>query len=302
MKSPPSTTTTVSMPNKYQLPYVKDLYKQASDAAAAQPTSFDGPVAALPQQGQYDAYNQMLQQTGAIGQAGQTQVNLGQQWGQDLLTGKKDMPTMAGYDFAGLDRALAAEANPIMQKYTEQLIPSFRSDALAQGAGQNSRALEVMPQQFNQQMSRELSDSFARMAMTDLESQRQAQPKYDLMQQQLAGMLPQLAQGGMAQPAMQQQILSALQGLDQQSIDAAIAKLGLNQDLAFGPLERKAGIIYGSGGGQTTSTANKTGGGIGGALQGGIGGAMGAAALGANMTNPLTMGAVALAALLGGLG
>lgn len=300
MKSTPSSTTNVSEPNKWQLPYVNDIFSRGQAAANSLPTSYSGPVAALPQQGQYDAYNSMLGKTGAIGAAGGQQQQIGQKWASDILGGGTKMPTMAGYDFAGLDRSLDAEARPIMEKYTQQLIPQFQSDAMAAGAGTNSRALEQMPQVFNRDMSRELSDSFARMAMTDLDSQRQAQPQYAQMEQSLAAMLPQMAQGGLMGDAMTQQILASIQGLDQQGITADLQRLGLNQDLAFGPLERYANLIYGSGGGSTTQTTTQGSN----PLQGALGGIMGGAGIGSALalSNPWTAGIAGVMGLLGGLG
>lgn len=302
MKGQPSKTTTVNEPNSMQKPYVADLFKQAQAMFGMLPNSYSGPVAALPQQGQYDAFMRMFNNP-AVGQAGQAQAAIGQDWTNRLASGGMAVPKMENYNFAGLDRTLEATAKPMLERYTNQLIPQFKSDTLMQGGGTNSRALELMPAAFNRDLSRELSDSFARTALEDISSIREAQPKYNLMEQQMAMMLPQLAQGSLAGDAMKQQILAAIQGLDQQGINAQLQRLGLNQELAFGPLERYASIIYGSGGGQSTSKTTAGSNPLGGAIGGAMGGAgLSSALLTGGMSNPWTAPIVLGMALLGGLG
>jgi hypothetical protein len=209
---------------------------------------------------------------------------------------------MENYNYAGLDRKLEADARPILEKYTEQLLPGMKSDAAVQGAGGGNR-LALHKDALGRNLSRELSDSFARTSLEDIQSIREAQPKYDLTQQNLASMLPMLAQGGAAGNQYMLQLLQQDQMLRQQDIDSQMGSIGMNQEMAMGPLERMFNVLYGSGGG--TSTATTTGAkpsGLMGALQGGLGGAMGASALGASMSNPWTMGGIGLMALLGGLG
>lgn len=300
MKSAPSKTTTTNEPTKAvrdQLPW---LFSQAK--AATQLPKYTGPVMAPVQPGQYSAANDMLNSLQPVADAGQMQVNLGEQWGQDLLAGRKDVPMLQNYDYAGLNTALDATARPMLERYTQELIPQFQQNMFAQGAGTNSRITELMPQQFATSLNRELSDSFARMSLEDINSIRESQPKYDAVQMSLAQMLPQLAQGGLAAPALQSQILAAIQGLDQQGLDAEMAKYGYQTEQALGPLERFANILYGSGGGTSTTSTTAGKGGLSGALQGGLGGAGMLGALGASFSNPFTLGGVALMALLGGLG
>ena len=203
-----------------------------------------------------------------------------------------------------LNNTINASLDPVVQRYTEQLIPQLNSAATQSGAYGGSK-FNDQQQQLGREFTREAGNIAARAAyqdydterklgFKDLQQRRQLEPTIANLELDLASKIPQLL--GQGNDIYEQDISKvarigeAEQAFNQEDINQQLAQDQYLKGLPFEGLERYAGLIGGSLGGTTSSSANTSGAGTGSSI---LSGALGGASL-AGAAQPL------LASALGG--
>jgi len=260
--APTQTVTQKSGPWSAQKPYLKEVFKEAQQQyRGPKPTFYPGQTYA-------DFTPQMESALGGIEQRAQT--------GTPSLKAAEDLATktLSGdflYGGEGFNKALQAAERRVLPQIESRFAGSGRF-----GSGLSRQA-----------EAQALGDAFAGQY-----GQERA------LQQQMAGMAPQLAQAGYSDLNQLAKVGALRQQQDQRGIDEAMARHQFQQNAPKQQLRDYLQMIQGNYGGEQTQT---TTGFKGNPAAGILGGALGGAQIGAGFGPYGAAGGAALGGLLGGI-
>ena len=268
------------------IPFFVDLFEQAQVASGkVSGEPFEGELVAPFQPQQEAALAGQEALAGQFGGLGQNVLNLGQQTAQGAFLSPDSNPFLQG--------AIDAGVRPIFENLRQQVLPGIRSEAIARGAFGGSR----------EGITEALAGSGALTAAGDVASRLSFQNLTN--ERQLQQNAPALIGAGAQLQQVPNQILGQVgdvrRSLEQEQLNAEIARFKEAAEAPFRPLFPLASIIQGTNVGQTTKFEGG-GGGLGGAIQGGLGGAASGAAVGSFFGPPGTAIGAGLGGLLGAFG
>ncbi len=262
------TQATSSAPWKPQQPYLQQIFGEAQRLYEDEgPEYFPGTsvVPFSPQTEQaLGMTEQMALQGSPLEQAGMDAM---------LATARGDF--LPGSE--GFEQAFSGQVAPLVQRYSEELLPglqsSFTAGGFRGGSGEQQAAMSMM-------------DSFNR-ALSGTAGQLYGQERG--RQMQAAGMAPQYAMTRFQNPQMLANVGAAREGLAQAQLSDEIARHNFEQNIQADKLAQYLGIVGGGFGSEGTSSqpiyrnvgANILGGGMAGA---GLGQALGLGAGGTAAT------------------
>lgn len=282
-----TTTNTTAEPPAFQVPFIKDVLQQAQVQSQQPQVFFPGStVAGL-------SPEQLLAQQSSLGAAGNIQNQL--------------LPQLSGALDFGLNQALDPSTNPFFQStvdatigqatrnFTENILPSIRSQAISQGAFGGSR------EGITEALAAERSQQATLDAVSRLGSQAFGQG-LDVFGRTLA-LAPQTAQLGLLPGQVQAAVGEQNQFLQQQLINEQIQRFNFEQLEPIQRLQTFAGLV-GNPLGSTTvgQTEVSGGGGTGGSLSGALGGAATGASIGTAVPGIGTGVGASVGGLIGLLG
>lgn len=277
--------------------YLRDIYGKAQEAYNQTPKgAYQGPIMSPVLPEQIAAQTAALQKAGSwVGQSG-----FDVPMTNAMATARGDFLTPESNPY--LRSAVDAALTPMVQNYQARVVPQIRDSALASGYYGGSRhgvadALAI------RDLNKQMADTSAQMYAQNYQTERQNQLNAPALIQDAttAALLPM---------DLQTTAAGNLQAINQQGIDAQLAKQTYDQQQPFVNLANYQNLITGGGSftsGTQTSTnsgANRLGSAIQGGLAGGAGGALLAKSLltSANPWNLATFGAAGAGlGILGGL-
>jgi len=331
-QSQPTSTTTVQKADPWsgQQDYLTDVFQKAQDAyGATSKTPYTGSLYAGPNQNQIAANSMQLANAQGLASAGSTISGLG----QGLINKTANVPQVSvqGSDPASFQAMLDAALNPVMEKWTQNILPGIQSEAINQGAFGGARA--------NLALGRAAGDAAGEMGniaaalgyqdrqrvqelmlSADIQNQ-QATQRGDVLRMQELASIPGLLSTGAAMQGAPASALASMGGQqqmwEQEALMDAYNKFMMEQQAPWIGLPQYADLIQGNYGGSQSGTATMSGmtgpsttsnilsGALGGGLLGGLGayglGVGGTATGGALMgaLGPYALGGAVLGGLMG---
>lgn len=253
-----------SGPWKPQQPYLLDLFARGQTAQNATPNQpFQGNMIAGPSSQQLNALQMAEGLVPGLAGLGQGSIDLGQRTVNGDFLDPSTNPAFAGM--------VSAALNPVVDKYTRNILPGIKSNSVANGAYGGSR--EAIAQGLAAQgFAREAADATSRLAFGVNQSERQLQQN-----------APAMIAAGLGLQTAPSDILSNIggqyRGFSQDAINNSLALRDDSRTSPWAGLAEYAALLQGNMGasGSTTTSSNTS------PFASGISGALGGAALGAGI-------------------
>lgn len=298
-----------SDPWEGQQPFLRDvmrLAQQAYQGTSQQP--FEGQLVAGPTQMQQQSLDTAQGVANQAVGAGNNPQDISRLYSDRVQSGFYLEPALANND--AVAAAIGAQARPIMEQLTQEVLPQIESAAISQGAYGGARQANLQREALHS-----LGDEVARLSAEDYVARRELLPTLALTESQIASQVPVLAQQGhqlnLLPADIYGQIGAQQQMWEQDQLDQNYQRWTQAQQAPWQGLPEYASIVSGvpSFGSsiQTTrggpSTLNNVlsgaigGGAMGGAAGMGFGGLTAGAGMGAFA--PWMLGGAALGGLLG---
>ena len=274
------TVTQQSDPWAGQQPYLSDVMRRAQSAyGQTSKDPYTGDLVADPNAVQLAGVNQQLDVANQLGGFGKSTIDLGQDFANRVASGSYTAPALQSNQ--QVTDAIMAQAQPVAETLSRDLIPQLKSNAIEQGAYGGARYNLT-----SDRVMESLTDEVARLSAADYQQRLAMLPQLQLLEQQGAALSPQLQQQGLGMNLQQGDLYSqigAQQQLWQQDLlDEAYQQYLMSLNAPWQGLAEYASTVQGIPAYSSTTQTSPTASTMSRVLSGALGGASlgGSAAMG----------------------